>query len=153
MTLKLACLGLGIAFGLLLVWCGMTEYDAIQDMLLLRKPDLFLTMGSAIATAAVGVRILRRRGARAVIAGEPIAWSTALPTRKTIAGSVLFGLGWGVAGTCPGPAAAQLGRGQLVALFTVGGLLAGVLLHGVRERRAAPRAPRPLVIEPEQVGL
>ena len=53
-------------------------------------------------------------------------------------GSVLFGLGWSIAGTCPGPAAAQLGAGQWACLFTLAGLFLGVAIRGyMQERRVA----------------
>ncbi|HUH91714.1 MAG TPA: hypothetical protein VL742_01045 [Casimicrobiaceae bacterium] len=49
----------GIGFGFVLGWSRLTDYDVIHDMLLLRSFDVFLIMGAAVATAAVGARLLR----------------------------------------------------------------------------------------------
>ena len=147
-TLRLAALGFGAAFGALLSGAGLTQYDVIQNMLLLREPDVFLLMGSAIATGFIGVHALRRFGVRVLATGQPVEWARAKPTRDHVVGSVFFGLGWSIAGTCPGPAAAQLGAGQWSALFTIAGLFLGVLIRGfVLERRVAEqlRASAPQV--------
>lgn len=68
--------------------------------------------------------------ARSWVDHAPINWATSRPTRQHFIGSIVFGLGWGIAGTCPGPVAAQLGRGQGAALATVAGIFAGVALMG-----------------------
>jgi uncharacterized membrane protein YedE/YeeE len=129
-------------FGFVLGWARLTDYDVIRDMLLLRQFDVFFLMMSAMATAAVGVRMLRRGGVRAVVDWRPIGWTIQPVRSRHVIGSVVFGMGWSLAGTCPGPLAAQLGRGQLSAVFTIAGLFAGIALHDrVRvlcERRVAP---------------
>jgi hypothetical protein len=99
-------------------------------MLLLREPDVFLLMGSAMMVAGVGAHALRATGARSLVGGEPIAWIRTRPTRDHAIGSVIFGVGWSLACTCPGPVAAQLGTGQFAALFTTAGLMLGVILQG-----------------------
>ncbi len=141
--MKAAALLIGIGFGFVLGWARLTDYDVIHDMLLLRSFDVFLIIGAAVATAAIAARLLRAVNARSFVGGEPIAWSVTRPTRNHITGSLLFGLGWAVSGTCPGPVAAQLGRGQVAALFTLAGVLAGAALFGyVKRRREAAAALR-----------
>jgi uncharacterized membrane protein YedE/YeeE len=139
MKLKTVGFTIGAAFGFILGWARLTDYDVIRDMLLLRHPDVFLLMMSAMVTAAIGARLLRALHVRAALDATPIAWTRQPAQRKHVAGSVLFGIGWSLAGTCPGPVAAQLGRGQFAALFTIGGLLAGILIHDrIPIRREAP---------------
>jgi uncharacterized membrane protein YedE/YeeE len=120
----------GIAFGFSIVWAHLTDPAVIRSMLLLREPDVFLVMGSAMMVAAVGAYALRAAGARAFVGGEPISWTRTRPTRDHVIGSVIFGTGWSLACTCPGPIAAQLGSGQFAALFTAAGLMLGVILRG-----------------------
>jgi uncharacterized membrane protein YedE/YeeE len=140
--MRLIALCFGTAFGFLLGWARLTDYDVIQAMLRLREFDLYLLMGSAVATAAVGARLLRAAGARAWLDGSPVAWTVTRPTRSHLLGSLVFGVGWGIAGTCPGPVAAQLGRGQWSAAFTVAGIFAGVALFGyLKRRKDTPAAP------------
>jgi uncharacterized membrane protein YedE/YeeE len=73
--------------------------------------------------------------------GESISWSPTAPNRSHIVGSVLFGLGWSTACTCPGPAAALLGQGNLAALGVVGGIIVGSALRGRVQTRATAHAP------------
>ncbi len=135
----LACVLGGVGFGFVLGWARLTDPDVIHAMLRLREPDVFLLMGAAIVTGAIGVRLLRRAGVRTVTGGEPVSWKTLPANRDHVLGSALFGLGWSVACTCPGPVAAMTGRGQWSGLFVALGLFAGIAL---RDAHAARRGPR-----------
>jgi uncharacterized membrane protein YedE/YeeE len=142
MKAKLWGLLFGVVGGFVFAWARLTDPGVIRDMLLLREADVFLLMGSAVAVAAVGVRLLRAIGARALVTGEAIAWSVERPSMRHLVGSVIFGAGWSLSGTCPGPAAAMLGQGRLAGAVVAGGLLAGVALQGaLAERRRARPAP------------
>jgi hypothetical protein len=57
----------GVVFGFALAWSRVTDPAVIRDMLLLREADVFLLMGSAIAVAAIGARLLRGAGARSLV--------------------------------------------------------------------------------------
>jgi hypothetical protein len=76
---------------------------------------------------------LRRSAAAArpprLLTGERIDWSATPPSRNHIVGSVLFGIGWGISEACPGPTAAQLGAGRVLAVAVAAGVLAGVALQ------------------------
>jgi uncharacterized protein len=130
----------GIGFGFVLGWSRLTDYDVIRDMLLLRKLDVFLLMGAAVATAAIAVRLLRANGVRSLVGRQAISWTVTQPTRNHFVGALIFGAGWAISGTCPGPVAAQLGRGQLAALFTLAGIFSGVALFGYLKRRREAEA-------------
>ena len=129
MSHKVVGLAIGVGFGFILSWAHVTDPGVISDMLLLRGPYVFLLMGSGIVVAAVGVRLLRAAGMRAFVTREPIAWSPVPPGARHVVGSMLFGAGWSVAGTCPGPVAAMIGEGKLGGLVVAAGLTAGVLLQ------------------------
>ena len=129
----------GALFGFTLGWARLAEPETIHRMLRLMEPDVFLIMGSAIATATIGTRWLRRGQARAWIGGAPIQWRTLAPGRSHVVGSILFGLGWSISCTCPGPAAVRIGRGELSGLFTAAGLTIGIAMRDARPVRA--RAP------------
>jgi uncharacterized membrane protein YedE/YeeE len=146
---------IGIGFGFVLGWSRLTDYDVIHEMLLLRQFDVFLLMGAAVATAAVAIRLLRASGARSLIDNVSISWTLTRPTRNHFVGAVIFGTGWALSGTCPGPAAAQLGRGQLAALFTLAGIFCGVALFGYlkRRRETAPAPPRDRQLAGTEPGL
>ena len=103
-----------------------------------------------VVIAAVGVRLLKGSGARCLVTGEPVGWSVEPPRPLHVAGSMLFALGWTVAGTCPGPVAAMIGEGRLVGVPVVLGLLAGVTLHRVfaARRNAETHTPAPAAAGP-----
>lgn len=138
--MNLFALCFGIGFGFVLGWARLTDYDVIQAMLLMHEFDLYLMMGSAVATAALGMRFLRAARARSWTDKQPVGWATTRPTRSHLRGSIVFGLGWGIAGTCPGPVVAQLGRGQWVAVCTLAGIFTGVALFGYLRRMQQDKA-------------
>jgi uncharacterized membrane protein YedE/YeeE len=119
----------GVVFGIVLCWSGMADPDVIRAALLFEQAYLFLFFASAVATAVVGLRILRRVRERALLNDAPIGWSAEPVRRRHLAGSVLFGIGWGVTGACPGPIAAQLGMGVPWAVVIGLGAVLGVWLH------------------------
>jgi uncharacterized membrane protein YedE/YeeE len=119
----------GVVFGVTLSWTGMSSPEVIRDALLFHSAYLYLFFASAVATGTLGLAPLRRARVRSVLTGEPVAWSSETPRRRHVAGSVIFGVGWGVADTCPGPIATQVGQGVLWSLFTIAGVVAGIVLY------------------------
>jgi len=105
----------GVVFGWTLAWARLTDPRVIRDMLLLREAHVFLIMGSAVAIAAIGVRLLKAWSPLSLVTGERIDWNVERPHRRHVVGSVLFAFGWTVAGTCPGPVAAMIGEGRPLA--------------------------------------
>jgi len=104
-------------------------------------PSLALVMAGAVGIRLLGFAIARRRTASFL--GLPMR----LPKTRDIdgrlvGGSLLFGIGWGLAGFCPGPALVALGMGQVKAAIFVGAMLAGMGVFELLERRAASSAAR-----------
>lgn len=142
--IALAALLLGLLFGLGLIVGGMTDPAKVLAFLDLGgawDPSLALVMGGAVVVAT-GLYALARRRGRSVLGG-PLHWPTARAIDgRLIGGSLLFGVGWGLAGFCPGPALVALGAGQGGAAVFVGAMLAGMALFEAieRVRRPAPTA-------------
>jgi uncharacterized membrane protein YedE/YeeE len=147
MSRRVAGAVIGIVFGVALSWSGMTSPVVIRQALLFEKSYLFLFMASAVATAAVGLQLLKRRERRAVLADTQLTWPRERVGRRHIVGSVIFGVGWGVADACPGPVATQVGQGIAWGVVTLVGVVIGVyafLRMGRRETEpAAQPAPAP----------
>ena len=127
---RLAGLAVGIVFGLVLSWSGMTAPDVIRSALLFEDSYLFLFFASAVATAAIGLRLLRSAGR--------VTWTPERPERRHVSGALIFGVGWGVSNACPGPIAAQLGQGIWWAAWTLSGVLLGVYLFVRRSEETEP---------------
>jgi hypothetical protein len=143
MRVKLLALGLGVGVGFVMAWARVSDPAVIRDMLLLRELDVFFLMGSAVLVAALGSRLLRAARARALVTGELVSWTVEKPARRHILGSLLFGVGWSVAATCPGPVAAMMGEGRAVGFVVALGLLGGVALQGSFARRGTASAGPP----------
>jgi uncharacterized membrane protein YedE/YeeE len=126
---RVAGLVIGSVFGVALSWTGMASPEVIRGALLFEDPYLFLMFGSAVATAFVGLRVLRALRARALLTGDEVEWSVDKPRRRNVSGSVLFGVGWALSGACPGPVATQLGQGVAWSLFTIAGIVIGIVLY------------------------
>ena len=121
----------GLVFGIGLIASGMTDPAKVKGFLDLAgawDPSLGLVMGGAIAVG-VGAFALAKRRKRSWT-GERMELSTStVIDARLIGGGVLFGVGWGVAGYCPGPALVALGGGSASAGLFVLAMLAGMALH------------------------
>jgi uncharacterized membrane protein YedE/YeeE len=91
-------------------------------------------MAGAVLVGVLAYRIAGRRSA-AVLGGPMRLPAARAVDRRLILGSVVFGIGWGLAGFCPGPALAALGAGYAKAAVFVAAMLAGMLLFEIAERR------------------
>jgi uncharacterized membrane protein YedE/YeeE len=121
----------GLLFGIGLCLSGMTNASKVLAFLDLGgawDPSLAFVMGGAIAVAFVAFRIAARRAAS--LSGEPLYWPTAKAIdARLIGGSLLFGVGWGLVGLCPGPAIADLGFLDRRAALFVLAMAAGMALY------------------------
>lgn len=130
----------GLVFGIGLLVSGLANPAKVLGFLDLAgawDPSLAFVMAGAIAVASVAFAWARPRSATLI--GTPMR----LPASRTIdrplvLGSVVFGVGWGIAGFCPGPALVALGAGHAKALVFVAAMLAGMAFYEWRQRRATP---------------
>lgn len=121
----------GLLFGWGLIASGMTQPTKVRaflDVFGLWDPSLALVMGGAIAVGSIAFAVARRR--RTAWNGEPLQ----IPTNTTIdarliGGGVLFGIGWGLAGFCPGPALVAASSGLGSAWIFVAAMLVGMAVH------------------------
>jgi uncharacterized protein len=126
----------GAVFGLGLIVSGMANPAKVLGFLDLAgrwDPSLALVMAGAVAVGIIGFAVARRR-TRSWL-GLPMRLpSTRVVDRRLVAGGLLFGAGWGLAGFCPGPALVALGAGYWQAAVFVAAMLAGMALHERFER-------------------
>lgn len=126
----------GLVFGLGLIVSGMADPAKVLGFLDLAgawDPSLALVMAGAIAVGLVGFRVASQR-TRSWLGAEMMLPSARAIDRPLVLGGLLFGIGWGVAGFCPGPALVALGMGEGKALLFVAAMLAGMVLHALIQR-------------------
>lgn len=131
----------GAIFGIGLVVSGMADPAKVLGFLDLAgawDPSLAFVMGGAVLVGAIAFAFARKRTLSLLGLRMQIPTSTQLD-RRLVGGSLLFGIGWGIAGFCPGPALVALGMGEHKALVFVGAMLAGMGLFELLDRRKAPR--------------
>ena len=138
----------GAVFALGLVVSGMTDTTKVRGFLDFTgrwDPSLAFVMVGAIGTLALARRPIVARG-------RPLLRSSFAEPRPTkidaalVVGAAVFGVGWGLAGVCPGPALASLGSGSAEAPLFVLAMLAGIGLHhgfATRGSRAVAALPAP----------
>ena len=134
----------GLLFGIGLIVAGMTDPGKVLAFLDIAgpwDPSLAFVMGGAILVGLVAFSIAKRR-TRSFLGG-----AMHLPTardidRRLVVGSLTFGVGWGIAGFCPGPALVSMGSGQPKAIVFVAAMIVGMglfeLAEGFKRRDSAP---------------
>ena len=128
----------GLIFGIGLIVAGMANPAKVLGFLDLAgmwDPSLALVMAGAIAVGSLAFQLAKRRTL------SLLGLSLRLPDarqidRRLIVGSVVFGIGWGLAGICPGPGLVLLGSGELLGLVFVIAMLLGMGAFELLERDA-----------------
>ncbi|HEV8311706.1 MAG TPA: YeeE/YedE family protein [Burkholderiaceae bacterium] len=144
--LAFASLLAGLVFGLGLIVSGMANPAKVLGFLDLAgpwDPSLIFVMAGAIAIGLVAFRLATKRTVS--LLGAPMRLPQNHPRidRRLVVGSTLFGLGWGIAGFCPGPGLVALGMGEVKAAVFVLAMLAGMGLFELLERRHRVTVSRP----------
>ncbi|MCU1719504.1 DUF6691 family protein [Pseudomonas sp. 5P_3.1_Bac2] len=129
---NLTALLCGLLFGVGLIISGMSNPSKVLgflDVFGRWDPSLALVMGGAVSVAAIGFALARRRQPKPATARRGI-------DRRLLSGAAIFGIGWGIAGICPGPALVlvgmNMGEGWIFALSMVAGMLLFNLLDKPR---------------------
>jgi len=139
MQLLMALLA-GLVFGLGLIVSGMTDPSKVTGFLDLAgawDPSLALVMGGAIGVGLVAFSFARTRSQS--LLGGPMQLPTARQIdRRLVLGGLTFGIGWGLAGFCPGPALASLATGGSKPLIFTAALLVGMVIFEVLDRLSRP---------------
>ena len=133
----------GLVFGLGLILSGMADPRKVLGFLDLAgpwDPSLALVMLGAIAVGVVGFAMARRRST-SLLSLPMILPTTRSIDQRLVGGSLLFGIGWGIAGFCPGPALVALGMGEIKAALFVVAMLLGMAVFELAERWAS-RSPK-----------
>jgi len=127
----------GLIFGIGLILSGMTDPGKVLGFLDLAgawDPSLALVMGGAIVVGMIGFFLAKKRTTHLLGGALDLSQPT-LIDRRLVLGSLTFGVGWGLAGFCPGPALVSLGAGQPKAVVFVLAMVVGMGLFEWLERR------------------
>lgn len=139
MKYSIASLFAGLLFGLGLIVSGMANPEKVLgflDIAGLWDPSLAFVMGGAIIVGIVAFTVARRRTL------SFLGFNMKVPShnhidKRLVLGSLVFGVGWGIAGFCPGPGLVALGAGEAKAAVFVASMVAGMAIFEIIERNRA----------------
>lgn len=121
---------LGTIFGLLLSLAGATTFDFYAQLFLFQNPQLGRVIITAVIVGSLGIWLMKRVQAKSMMTSELIQYEKKSPPKGWVFGALLFGIGWGITGSCPGSAPAMLGEGKFIIIPVLLGVLAGTYLYG-----------------------
>ena len=137
---------LGTLFGFVLSRSGAADYNFIQRMFLFESIQLYGIIATAVALTAPGLWLIKRYGR--TVSGAPLHMDLKPRHRGNIVGGLIFGVGWSIAGMCPGPIFVNIGEGKVYALAALAGALTGAGAFG----SLYVRLQRPLALPPLVAG-
>ena len=127
----------GMLLGIVFVKSEVLSWYRIQEMFRFQSAHMFLVIASAVVVAAIGVQVVRRLGLR-TLDGDAVEIHPKEPTRRGIRywlGGMVFGLGWGLLGACPGPIFALIGAGVTSMSIALVSAVLGTWLYGALQAR------------------
>jgi uncharacterized membrane protein YedE/YeeE len=119
----------GVLFGFGLAYSGMTKQEIVLNFLKLQDLGLIFVIGGAAAVTFLAVNVVPRL-MKAPLLGGVFKPRVSVLTRNTIIGAMIFGVGWGISGQCPGSAVASLGTGNWPVIISLMGMFLGAYLRG-----------------------
>ena len=129
LTLMMSLL-MGTYFGIVLTKSEVVRWQRVHDMFLFNEPHMYLIIGVGVVVAMISMLIIKSIQAKSIV-GEPIVYKPKPFHKGIVIGGTLFGAGWAITGSCPGPIYAQVGAGAWMGLITLFGALIGMYLYAV----------------------
>ena len=122
---------LGTFFGILMYKSEAASWFRIYEMFNFQSFHMYGIIGSAVAIGIIGIQIIKRKNLKN-ISGQPVE----IPSKERsiaryLIGGIIFGLGWALAGACPGPMYVLVGAGYLPMLIVIFGALLGTWCYGM----------------------
>jgi hypothetical protein len=131
----------GLVQGFGLAYSGMAKPEIVLDFLQFDDLGLVFVMGGAAVVSALTFLVGTRLLGRAPLTGDSYGRRVKSMDRNVLVGGVVFGVGWGVSGICPGAAYASLGIGNVTILWAIAGMFVGAYAQGYwRALRSASNA-------------
>ena len=118
-------------FGIVLTKSEAVSWYRIYEMFHFQAFHMFGIIGSAIAVGVIGLQIFKRGNMKDINGAPIVVPDKAKGFTNYLVGGILFGLGWGLVGTCPGPIFILIGAGFWGVGIVLAGALAGTYLYGI----------------------
>lgn len=119
----------GTIFGIVFVKAEIVSWFRIQEMFRLQSFFMYGVIGTAVIVGMISVFLIKKLNIK-TLSGEKIIFHDKVFNKGNIYGALIFGLGWGITGACPGPLFAQIGSGFLAVGVTFLSAVAGTWVYG-----------------------
>lgn len=125
----------GVLFGIVMYKSEAASWFRIFEMFHFDSFHMYGIMGSALVTGIIGIQIIKWKKLKD-LSGNPIDIpAKAKGFKRYFYGGIIFGLGWALAGACPGPIFTLIGAGYGSLVIVLGGALVGAFLYGLLRKR------------------
>jgi len=124
-------LSIGIFFGIIMFKSEAASWFRIYEMFRFNSFHMYGIIGSALALGIIGVQWIKIKDVKA-LGGREMQLNKKQPSiPRYLIGGILFGLGWALAGACPGPMYVLIGSGYPGIILVVFGALVGTFVYGL----------------------
>ncbi|TPN87461.1 DUF6691 family protein [Aquimarina algicola] len=128
-------LGIGILFGITLFKSEAASWFRIYEMFQFHSFHMYGIIGSAVTLGLISTQLIKKYKIKSFY-GDPIHISPKDKNlRRYIFGGIIFGLGWALAGACPGPMFVLLGAGYLPIIVVIASAIIGTFLYGILKHK------------------
>ncbi|WP_456866155.1 DUF6691 family protein [Galbibacter sp. BG1] len=126
---------IGIFFGIIMFKSEAASWFRIYEMFQFGSFHMYGIIGSALVLGIIGVQIIKRKNIKPIDGSKMSLHPKEKSVTRYLLGGIIFGLGWALAGACPGPMYVLAGAGYLSILIVIFGALVGTFLYGLVKDR------------------
>lgn len=126
---------LGATFGIVLIESQAISWYRIQEMFYFQSFHMYGLLGSAIATGALSIFLIKKLKVKSVYNNTVVVKDKPLTWKANLIGGIIFGLGWGLTGACSAPLLILVGLSWKLGLILLGGALLGTFIYGILKNK------------------
>ena len=128
-------MSIGVFFGIVMYKSEAASWFRIYEMFQFGSFHMYGIIGSALVLGVLGVQLIKRKNIKPVNGSDMSLQPKNKGVTRYLAGGIIFGLGWALAGVCPGPMYVLAGAGDYSILIVIVGALLGTFVYGlIREK-------------------
>ncbi len=126
---------LGVLFGILMYKSEAASWFRIYEMFQFGSFHMYGIIGSALVLGVIGVQVIKRKEIKAKTGEEMELKPKNKSVTRYLVGGIIFGLGWALAGACPGPVYVLIGAGYMSIVVVLFGALLGTFVYGLVQKK------------------
>jgi len=124
-------LAIGIFFGIIMFKSEAASWFRIYEMFQFGSFHMYGIIGSALVLGVIGIQVIKRKNIKPLDGSEMSLQPKNKGVARYLIGGIIFGLGWALAGACPGPMYVLAGAGYISILIVIFGAVLGTFLYGM----------------------